>query len=1630
MKLQPGEQVDLFAKVTGQPKDGEKLTKAAESAATQAEADAQAAVKAVAEAQTRAAKVKTPKLQAAAKKALADAETSANNAKSLATQLREQATQMRATTDAEAWVEVTVFGCDPSNAYQPKAVVTQAVDARDLQFYNRPLRTGETPLVATSTSYAPDKAPKRLRPPPRPTLGDFDYRPPVGNQGTKLVKPTEPPEIDKARAALENARAQRDALLPGDAEDVKAVEAELKALKENPPTPAEDPNIAALKQRIQGLSDRLAKPEKVPGLSVAEAEKALKAAQDDLKKLEDAPVPAGEDPLTAAIAAEKAKLANPVNEEVLALEEAAARIEETIRGLRKPAVPAGDPEEIKKLLADAKAELKVLQDNPRYAQKPPAKEALVEARLELARVKKSQTPDTEEVTQLRFEVATLEAEVQAYVQAAGKQRSVTTEEAAAQLEEARRALVTMEENPVYFGESADMTQARADLEAARGAVKKARSSPPVSPEVQAAESRLAGILQDVADEQKAALAPPLPLDAAEAGVAAAADKLRGLRGQRIQAYTDTLRASLRTGQSDLDRYYRLRGSTYHVPPAIEGKVKATADDLRKQEMLREIYAKEASQPITAQTDEVIELPQSRKVITGEPSVTPVLPEAPETWVNTPGKVRDAFQELPISTPEELGREYKLLSEGIRAAERSPLRARLEEFLQRWGTWMRSARETAQDSIGTARGTQIQKAVDDSVAMEAAQDREIITALREGRRPEVSAADDYQTAMQDGLVDPRLLDTLVTAYVDTSRLPGDTWKEALREVVRNNAAKGWQATQDALYAASVDATKGSQALRNKRLGDAVATKLQGTIATHARVLLDLRARTEGMAVLTKQQADAAADWLSGSVRSSEGRRAVISADIDPLAYKTEIRSGWDLTPRDSRAILPERANPFAQYPTMKPIADKLDQVRGVLDDPQVYIPRALRDALGKQADAAVQTAKLERGVAGTLLGYWKQSLTQGVGIHRAVYFVDNIFGDFSQMAASFGMSVALRQTVRNLLQNAAIAPGIAQVAEISGRLAKMGAGEGAQALGDVLAIGAIANGASDVLRAGPGKLVLGGKTYTAKELYAVAAKQGVLETHTSAELMGDLEAVLNGQTFANPFAANAAALRAVSEQIQIRQRVGLMLTLIDGGMDPVAAARATTQALLDYQGALHPLDRHMIVGLFAPFWNFKKNNLQRAYRVLLTRQGSRNALRGYNAVEATAQTLTYLLDNRDPAGFDTEAMQEDNPAVQVRYQEALRRVKATGLTDYEIKRLISTGNSKSLNDPELEMLAVTYFNADPIEAMVPDFFSKRIKVWNQLRRTEAMRDYLLRGSGKTSKPGDDVQVVYLAEDTNTQPITFALAGVGLMANLASIALRGQDPAAVDRAQRNVLELVGDPLTNPVTAMVAQAIGAPLPDRPDVELPPMVGEFFRENFGYLGRALVTKSLREGTPQTATAGATTKDGYYMSALAKTLLDMFGTTSAISTLAQVVPRVIDPQAPQVPEGLSKGTLSSYGFRSGYISPIREGGFIDAKTDEAMASALPAKNEGRAQLPEPETLARREREEALDEPVTYNQIALRTLTLGRNIKQAVVTAEDVLWARVLLQKDHGVSQELLDRMSDGDVIREYSRLTGLDEPK
>lgn len=882
-------------------------------------------------------------------------------------------------------------------------------------------------------------------------------------------------------------------------------------------------------------------------------------------------------------------------------------------------------------------------------------------------------------------------------------------------------------------------------------------------------------------------------------------------------------------------------------------------------------------------------------------------------VDTPHTKPEAM--LPgHGTKEELGRGSLMLDERDRLAARGVVEAKVEDTFAAMMRWLAPHRDMVEAPFTEAYKRVMRDADHDFGAFGGA-----LTQLAKNRAPVddlfESVAPGVDAALDSGVL-PELRDALALSYIDKTKIALTVEDmEDLRAAVKSG--RGSLSDRMSALKDTSEVVLGrhrhapADALRDDYHAGVLYSYGAGTAAAQHKALRN----SIGIGgVLSPEDAKYAAEWLTGSHRSVHGRNLVLNVFVDPFADNADLKTALHMR---REQISPFTAVDLAGGSKGTTGVGRLD----VLDNSQVFIPRAMRQRMIDQAAAVLESAN-PTPTQQIFLRYWKQGLTQGVFIARPRYYWNNVFGDFTQMASVGGFDVAAAQTARNAAQNFLAVPGVTNAARLADKVAGRTPGTTVKNISDMMAFGHINKGVNAVMDGTDEVLTLGGRPYKAKDLWQVAGRGGVLDTFNTQELQASLAEIMRPRGAVGKFLdANREAVQDAAQLISIRQRVGFYLTLVDAGKTPEDAAQLVVDALYDYRHSLHPWERSFIMQLLHPFWAFEKNNSRRVMRAMLSPgtwapYAARRVYQTHVIQRDTAALVTAAFDSRDEYGFDRGSIAEDDAA---RAEE----MRAAGATEEQIAAAMSLPRYdaavKNMDPRELkerirnddvpsELLGLTYlyWADDPLLTLLPAHLRDRYIAYLPIARAAATADWLRRGEGLQEAAGDDWFGVVAPDDANTAGLALPMGMLAFLVN-GGIAAASGDPAAGERTAEAGLKVIGDPQTNPLVILAADTLDVEVDAMPHT-LSPELGRLLLSVPG-IGPRFISPVERLGQAASGNSAEVSATGYRLSASTKAWLDATGLSSVLLAVDSGAGLLGAGQPGKAPPGLQSTAHAAEAF-------------------------------------------------------------------------------------------------------------------------
>jgi hypothetical protein len=364
-------------------------------------------------------------------------------------------------------------------------------------------------------------------------------------------------------------------------------------------------------------------------------------------------------------------------------------------------------------------------------------------------------------------------------------------------------------------------------------------------------------------------------------------------------------------------------------------------------------------------------------------------------------------------------------------------------------------------------------------------------------------------------------------------------------------------------------------------------------------------------------------------------------------------------------------------------------------------------------------------------------------------------------------------------------------------------------------------------------------------------------------------------------------------IEQRKRFGLFMTrtqmLIDEAKVTDAAsisrfadqaAREVTEAMLNYETALHPFERSMYVQFALPYFAFEKSNIHRVAKQItddskVTAFAARLGAM-YRGKTAVVEGWSKWCDPSDEYGFDADAMKADDEArpegqkVYPKYVAAIEALKAKGVTPGFVRyQWADTKNGK-----DFDALAefATYYSVPPPGMVVPDYAQKKFSaVWNA-GRLGSLDAYQGASNPKsTVNRSTHATFTNLWSDGNLEAFTRPIAAAEFV-GLVGMKMAGTvDPQVGDKTLEAAGRVAVNPLETQVGGAIADVLSAPTGKATSYTQPLKLSETAGAALEKVGFPVVKVSNGQFVNDEGTM--VMEDGYYLS----------GQANAMATLAPV---------------------------------------------------------------------------------------------------------------------------------------------------
>lgn len=675
-------------------------------------------------------------------------------------------------------------------------------------------------------------------------------------------------------------------------------------------------------------------------------------------------------------------------------------------------------------------------------------------------------------------------------------------------------------------------------------------------------------------------------------------------------------------------------------------------------------------------------------------------------------------------------------------------------------------------------------------------------------------------------------------------------------------------------------------------------------------------------------------VGGNPRASRGIQLLSRGVTDPYDYTRPIPEfGIGNRPEVTQPYVPAFNATRVPKPKTGDFEDIAEEIQDIYHS-EIYVPRAVRDAFQKYADAAIATNRLSNKMAGTdaALDFWKQAAILGVGLSNPGQSWMDHFGDIMQLATK-SPSMAGKAAVRSTAQQFLNTQGVAQMARLADWLRNKSPGSTARQMDEVLSW---ATFSPDVQKALDGTGVLSNGVRGADELRAMR-EGGVLENFVSGQftrtalgtlpeqppgalsktagavtgsgvglavggptgaLFGAIAGALYGDTdVARKLAdQNKDALMTMVNVISNRRRAAIYIGFREAGLPPSRAARETVKIVGDFSHELSPWMREHIAKWY-PFFAYRKFNTRRTLQALANPYWMKAM---YNAEGQAAQVANAYLDSSDEYGFHTTFMEDEPDPIELDGLYKRLRASMPGATEAQVyaevdkqsdqlpraseryNRLKAKLDGMDYNaakqyiaraeDPDVSALVGPYWAPDPVRAGLPEYAQDRYAILLNKARSQALQSYYHQGEGRSERSGDEQRFILAPPDPNMDGLNTAI----LTALLPYTIVSGQGTAGTD--------LLSISSRDPFLSSLVQAAGfVNLDSNQDTPIPASIGQNLLVLNNYApGTILVKNRNNEGIAPGDPSVNPGEELYYISGRANAMMMLAApvTRGTIATL------------------------------------------------------------------------------------------------------------------------------------------------------
>jgi hypothetical protein len=612
--------------------------------------------------------------------------------------------------------------------------------------------------------------------------------------------------------------------------------------------------------------------------------------------------------------------------------------------------------------------------------------------------------------------------------------------------------------------------------------------------------------------------------------------------------------------------------------------------------------------------------------------------------------------------------------------------------------------------------------------------------------EFGYGDTWRMSSKSGSILDGTMDRVAAAYLDYASVDkiveGDL--KILRDIVTNHEGS-LPELSDKLYAATQKLDKVKKAARGA--GDVIFTQN----ITRQAAVSDAFSSLYGLGgILSPEDARAVQQYLSGTKLSDRGRAIALTYMKKLVGDNVLITKASDFTqyldPQNSKT-----QGLFAQVGLAPSKSGSVIEGVEKMFATDIYIPAPIRR---KMSDIMTAPQNFTRkDWQSGVISIWKQGTLFGSGFGpvRAEYFMDNLFQTMDAIGVQQGLAQGARAVAANSLKTLMMTrPGVVyttlnDVARYIAGRKSIRPGQTSRQLmeeiarfEEVLAGGHIGTETTAVLNA-EDTIINGFGGMTGRDLWRIATKNGVGEGVGTDLLVQQLDDALKTGPAGRLGSIVGDGLLRSAAYIEQRKRFGLFMTrtqmLIDEAkaidatrtFDAVTvgklaerAARETTEAMLNYEIALHPFERSFLVQVALPFLAFEKSNTTRVAKQLtsgstVTAFAARLG-KMYRGKTAVVEGWSKWADPSDEYGFDVDSMKlddeqrEEGKKLYPQYVAATEALRAGGVTPGFVRYQWADTKNGSKFDSLAEFS--TYYAAPPPGLVVPDYAQKKFSaVWN-------------------------------------------------------------------------------------------------------------------------------------------------------------------------------------------------------------------------------------------------------------------------------------------------------------------------------